>query len=151
MRRSERGILAGLDLDGRTAPGRFAKKFERELLQHVGERPTPVQLIMIRQAVRMQLQLDQLNAKLIAGEFTDHDRRVFGALNNAFRLALREIGFEAPAARSESLTDVLDGIAPTVNGEAGATLVPRSGSKPRQPSKYRIRLAPRRSVKRSSR
>jgi hypothetical protein len=90
-KRLGRGILAGIPLDGRTLEGKFAKQIERDLLEHIGHEANAIERLMIRQCVRIQLQLDHLNAKLTMGDFTDHDRRVFGALNNAFRLALKEL------------------------------------------------------------
>jgi hypothetical protein len=96
-KRLERGILAGIPLDGRTLEGKFAKRIERDLLEHIGHPPNAIERLLIRQCVRIQLQLDHLNAKLTMGDFTDHDRRTFGALNNAFRLNLRELVSPVPA------------------------------------------------------
>jgi hypothetical protein len=96
-RRLSRGILAGLPLDGRTYEGRVARQLERELLEHIGGPPNAIERLLIRQCVRQQLQLDWLGMKLLGGDFTDHDRRVFGALNNSLRLTLRELSHPVQA------------------------------------------------------
>jgi hypothetical protein len=40
------------------------------------------------------LRLELLDAKMSSGSWTDHDARTFGGLNNALRLALRELGVQ---------------------------------------------------------
>jgi hypothetical protein len=88
-------------IDGRTVQGKFANKLRHELGKLLEGHPpkkqqlTVVQKLLIERAVQIQLQLVALDVKLFERNFTDHDRRTFGALNNAFRLLLREIGAEA--------------------------------------------------------
>ncbi len=38
------------------------------------------------------LRLELLDAKMSSGDWTDHGARTFGGLNNALRLARRELG-----------------------------------------------------------
>jgi hypothetical protein len=76
---------------------------EAELVAHVGGKPSITERLIIDQAIKARLQLDALGDKLVAGNFTDHDRRVFGALLNALRLNLRELGLK-PASSSRSLS-----------------------------------------------
>jgi hypothetical protein len=126
-----------MPIDGRSLEGQFAKNLERDLLQHIGQKPTVIQRMLIRQAVRIQFQLDALNVKLLLGEFTDHDRRVFGALNNAFRLTLKDIGFDAAeaataASRSPSLDAILDGLDDADTDEAAGGVF-SSRQKPSKP------------------
>jgi hypothetical protein len=40
------------------------------------------------------LQLELLDAKMASGNWTGHDSRTQGGLNNAVRLALRELGIK---------------------------------------------------------
>jgi hypothetical protein len=95
-----KGVIADSRLDGRSVEGKYARRLEKELLEGVSSTPTVVQKLMVRQAVRIQLQINALGAKLSEGNFTDHDRRVLGALHNAFRLTLRELGIK-PAEPSQ--------------------------------------------------
>jgi hypothetical protein len=64
---------------------------ESELLDLISPLPTLVQKLLVRRAVLIQFQLVALDEKFENGTFTDHDRRMVGALNNAYRLILREI------------------------------------------------------------
>ncbi len=43
-------------------------------------------------APRAMLRLELLDAKMSSGDWTDHGARTFGGLNNALRLARRELG-----------------------------------------------------------
>jgi hypothetical protein len=44
------------------------------------------------------LKLELLDEKMSSGTWTDHDARTFGGLNNALRLALRELGIKSAKA-----------------------------------------------------
>jgi hypothetical protein len=63
-----------------------------ELVAHVGGSRSFAQKLLIRRAARAMLRLELLDAKMSTGNGTDHDARTFGGLNNALRLALRELG-----------------------------------------------------------
>ena len=93
LRRGAIGIL----VDGRSERGRLIRDMERQLIEHVGGAPTITQRLLIDRAIKTRLQLDALDEKLAAGNWTPHDQRTFGGLQNAFRLALRELGL-APSA-----------------------------------------------------
>ncbi len=54
--------------------------------------PSFAQRLLIRRTARAMLRLELLDAKMSSGDWTDHDARTFGGLNNALRLALRELG-----------------------------------------------------------
>jgi hypothetical protein len=90
-----RGLRAR-SVDGRSALGLHLRKFESGLVQHCGGAPGVPVAALIDQAVGIELQLVLLEQK---GIETDHDRRCYGALLNAKRLTLREIGLR-PAALS---------------------------------------------------
>jgi hypothetical protein len=84
-----RGVIA---IDGRSKEGKFLRRCEAELTAHVGGSPSFAQKLLIRRAARAMLRLELLDAKMASGNWTDHDARTFGGLNNAIRLALRELG-----------------------------------------------------------
>jgi hypothetical protein len=84
-------------MDGRTEIGRFVRNLEAELIAHIGGAPSITQKLMIDRIIRTKLQLDSLDEKLAAGTFTPHDQRTYGALLNAHRLGLRELGKPAAA------------------------------------------------------
>ncbi len=67
------------------------------MIEHIGGAPSITQRLLIDRAIKTRLQLDALDEKLAAGNWTPHDQRTFGGLQNAFRLALRELRL-APSA-----------------------------------------------------
>jgi hypothetical protein len=90
-RRLHRGAIGNL-VDGRSAEGRFIRHLEAELIAHVGGAPTIAQRMLIDRAIKIRLQLDALDEKLNSDNWTGHDQRTYGALLNAQRLCLRELG-----------------------------------------------------------
>lgn len=116
-----RGVI-GTSIDGRSALGRFMRDMEKQLVDHVGGKPTLPQRLLIDRMVKVRVQLDLLDDKLASGEWTPHDSRTYGGLLNAFRLLAREIGIKdgdaAPKTRRArmdavyakiGLTDAADG------------------------------------------
>lgn len=93
-RRLHRGAIGDL-YDGRSAEGRFVRDLEAQLVAHVGGRPTVTQRLLIDRLIKVRLQLDALDAKMAAGNWTSHDSRTHGGLQNAFRLCARELGVKA--------------------------------------------------------
>ena len=86
----------GDTIDGRSREGRFLRRVEAELVAGVGGEPTFAQSLLIRRAARSMLQLELLDEKMASGDWTAHDSRGRqGGLNNAVRLALRELGLKA--------------------------------------------------------
>ena len=104
-------LLEHGSLDGRSVEGRFLRAIEAQLSEHVGGRPTVAQHLLISRVARVALRLELYDRKLAAGEFTDHDGRVYNALHNALRLGLREIGMKAAVAKAPSLADIAAQIA----------------------------------------
>ena len=100
----ERGAI-GRSIDGRSQEGRFLRAFERQLLDHIGGQSAAsvAQRLLIARLARVALRLELFDVKIAAGTLTDHDARVYGALHNAFRLMLREVGLGATAAKPQSL------------------------------------------------
>ena len=91
-----RGSL-GDQIDGRSREGRFLRDVERELVAHVGGKPTVTQKLLIRRLARGLLRLELLDERITRGELNDHDARTFSALSNAVRLTARELGVQAAA------------------------------------------------------
>ena len=96
----------GDTIDGRSREGRFLRRVEAELIAGVGGEPTFAQSLLIRRAARRMLQLELLDEKMASGDWTAHDSRTQGGLNNAARLALRELGLKAaPALKPSPLAE----------------------------------------------
>jgi hypothetical protein len=96
-RKLQRGAI-GDCVDGRSAEGRFIRDLERQLIEHVGGSPSVTQRLLIDRVIKIRLQLDALDDKLAAGNWTPHDQRTYGALLNGHRLTLRELSL-GPAPR----------------------------------------------------
>src|SRR3954452_3274407 len=92
-RKLQRGAIGDL-VDGRSAEGRFIRNLEAELTAHVGGSPTITQRLLIDRIIKVRLQLDALDDKLAARDWTAHDQRTYGALLNAYRLTARELGVQ---------------------------------------------------------
>ncbi len=94
-------------LSGRSREGRYIRALETQLYAHLGGAPSITQRLAISRLARVSLRLQLFDEKIDAGSLTDHDARVYGALHNAFRLLIRELGLKpAAVAPSESLADV---------------------------------------------
>jgi hypothetical protein len=89
----DRGAV-GAKIDARSREGRFLRSVERQLVTHVGGEPSATQSVLIRRASRAIFRLELLDEKLTQGDFTDHDGRVYSALSNALRLAIKELGLK---------------------------------------------------------
>ena len=105
-RKLRRGAI-GASLDGRSAEGRFIRDLEQQLVEHVGGKPSITQRLLIDRIIKIRLQLDGLDEKLAAGNWTPHDSRTYGGLLNAYRLTAREIGIKPAAAKPPSLAEYL--------------------------------------------
>jgi hypothetical protein len=102
-----RGAIGTL-LDGRSAAGRYVRDLEQQLTAHCGGSPTIAQRLLIDRLVRITVQLNSLDEKLLAGDgWTDHDSRTHGGLINRQRLLLREIGLKGAEQRGPTLAEYL--------------------------------------------
>jgi hypothetical protein len=108
----ERGSLGNL-VDGRTSEGRYIRSLERALVEHLGgaDAITVPQRLLVERAVRLQLQMHLIDAKMRDGTATPHDGRTYGGMLSALRLTLRELGLKAAAPKAPSLAEVLAEIA----------------------------------------
>jgi hypothetical protein len=98
-----RGAI-GDSIDGRSALGRLVRHLEAELTAHVGGAPNITQKLLIERIIKLRLRLDAFEAKLAEGTgWTAHDDRTYGGCQNAYRLALRELG--PPAASPADQTE----------------------------------------------
>lgn len=85
-----RGSL-GSDLDGRSREGKFVRRVELELVDQIGA-PTFTQVLAIRRIARLMLQAELFDQKMAGGDWTGHDARSAGAVNNAVLRALKDLG-----------------------------------------------------------
>jgi hypothetical protein len=104
----KRGVI-GDAIDGRSREGKFLRKCEAELVAQVGGQPSFAQRLLIRRIARAMLKLELFDAKMAAGNWTDHDARTYGGLSNALRLMLRELGLKPAPARKPTLAEYLAG------------------------------------------
>lgn len=111
----ERGAL-GDTLDGRSREGRFLRAIEGELTRGRRASLTIEERLLVRRVAKMLLQAELLDEKLARGEFTPHDVRVYGALNNAIWLGLREIGLKSKSAVKGDPVASLNAIAAEIGG-----------------------------------
>jgi hypothetical protein len=114
----ERGAICDA-LDGRSREGRFLRAIEGELTRGRRASLTIEERLLLRRVAKMLLQAELLDEKLAKGEFTPHDVRVYGALNNAIRLGLREIGLKSKAA-DKATPSLADYVADRRAATAGA-------------------------------
>jgi hypothetical protein len=90
----------------RTREGRFLKHCEAQLVAQLGVSPSFAQFVLARRAARAMLQLEQFDAKMTKN-WTDHDARTYGGLNNALRLCLRELGIKAAPRPEPTLAELM--------------------------------------------
>jgi hypothetical protein len=105
-----RGVL-GDQIDARSREGRFLRVCEVQLIAQIGGEPTFAQQMLIRRAARAVLRLELLDEKAAKGNWTDHDARTFGGLNNAVRLLMREIAMQTPEPGKEAVPTLDDIVA----------------------------------------
>lgn len=102
-----RGSLGGR-IDGRSREGRFLRAFEGDLIKQLGGSPSAAQAFLIRRAARSALRLELMDEELSEkGDVSAHAGRVYGALSNALRLTLRELGLRSTTEKPKRLADVL--------------------------------------------
>jgi hypothetical protein len=122
-------------LDRRTRESRLLCETRAELIRHVGNNPSAVQLALIEQAAQLRLRLACMDRRFAeAGMFTEHDSRVYLAWSNSYTRALRVLGLKGAPERPMSLAEHLQAMAmaaaairaPTAPGTLpGHTTIPR--------------------------
>ena len=86
----QRGAVSDV-VDGRSREGQYLRRIEAELLAQLGASPTFSAKLLIRQISMMMLRLEDFDKNLDAGRLTE-----FVSLQNAVRLALRDLGLSGP-------------------------------------------------------
>jgi hypothetical protein len=105
-------IKDGSPLDAYIDPGTREAKFiaaiEAGLLDQLGHPPTFSEQLLVRRISRAALRLELFDKKMEGGRWTDRDARTLSALQNGFRLFLRELRIKAatPEPRSSSLASI---------------------------------------------
>jgi hypothetical protein len=99
-------------LDKRSREYRLMRQIRKDLTEHVGGRPNPLQRMLIERAVVLSLRVAMIDQKIVAGEIlTQMDNNQALAWNNALRRTLVSLGVQPAAAPAPSLNDVLSDIA----------------------------------------
>ena len=105
----KRGSL-GSDIDGRSREGKFLRRIETELVDQLGGAPTFSQRLAVRRIARLMLQAESFDTKMSSGNWTPHDARTAGGINNAVLKALKDLGLKGRA-DAKSLTPSIADIA----------------------------------------
>jgi len=104
---SRRGRKRGIvHLDGRSAEAKLLKRVRQGIIEHLtaqGGEPTLVQCSLAERAAWLELKIQLLDQKQIAGTFTEFDSKVYYAAVGALRRLYREIGITKPAPSFSSL------------------------------------------------
>ena len=104
----DRGAVGGV-IDGRSREGRFLRRYEKQLLEHVGNNPSVTQRCLIQRAARLALHLELMDERSLAGDhvFTTHDHLHYVSWSNSLARHLGRLGLEPAAAKAPSLADYL--------------------------------------------
>lgn len=102
----QRGVI-GRSIDGRSTEGRYLRDFEARSIQHLGGSPSTTEQLLITRLARIALRIELFEEKMLSGNFTDHDGRVFGALNGAFLRSLQTLGLRPASERPLSPQEAL--------------------------------------------
>ena len=95
-------------IDGRTQLAKRAKSIRESLIQHVGGKPSPTKMILIDQAVMLQMRLDMMDRKALDGiEPNDGDDRRYLAWANSLARLMRQLGQKSAAPPKITLADHL--------------------------------------------
>jgi hypothetical protein len=95
-------------IDPDTVEAKFIAAIEDGLIDQLGHPPTFSEQLLVRRISRAALRLELFDRKMAGGRWTDRDARTLSALQNAFRLFLRELHVKAatPEPRSSSLASI---------------------------------------------
>ena len=97
-------------LDQRTKEAALLRRVRRDLVAHVGGKPSKVQLALIERAARLTLHVELMDKRAFAaGELSEKDSREYLAWSNSLTRTLRELGLKAASVGDK--TPSLDAIA----------------------------------------
>ena len=107
-RRLKRGAISDA-FDGRSTEGRYIRDLEKQLTEHIGGNPTITQKLLIQRIIELRMRLDAFDYKLKnePEKWTGHDDRTYGGCQNAFRLALKDLGHQPYKPEIKSGEDVV--------------------------------------------
>lgn len=94
-------------VNGRSTEGRFLQVFTGQLIDHLGGNAevSVTQKLLIQRAAIMAWRLQLFDEKFATGAITDYDGKLYNALNNSFRLMMRELGLKKQPAPRKTLRD----------------------------------------------
>jgi hypothetical protein len=107
-KRFDRGIISQA-VDETSPQGQFIRKLEADLIEHIGGAPSVTEWLLIQRIIRLQVRLDLFDRKLATKPetWTPHDDWTYHGCGNAFRLALRELGFKPRPKPAPSFEDYM--------------------------------------------
>jgi hypothetical protein len=101
-----------LQLDKRSREYRLMRQIRKDLTEHIGGSPSPVQRMLIERAVILSLRVALLDQKIVDGEIlTTMDNNQYLAWSNSLVRTLRELGVQPTDPPAPSLDAVLHDIA----------------------------------------
>jgi hypothetical protein len=83
-------------LDGRTREAKFLGRYQAMLLQHLGGSPSALEVVLIRRAARIALQLELLDSEVALRRPDKRRLREYAALNSGLIRILRSLGVADP-------------------------------------------------------
>jgi hypothetical protein len=98
----DRGALGGL-IDGRSREGKFLRRYEQMLTEHVGGHPNIVQRAFISRAARVALHLELMDESVLAygKTLTTHDYQHYCSWSNSLTRMLARLGLQPAAANQQ--------------------------------------------------
>lgn len=84
------------------------RQVRRDLIAHVGGKPSATQTALIERAATLSLLVAQLDAKALrAGAMTEHDSRTYLAWSNSLTRTLKQLGMQGAPEKPPSLSDII--------------------------------------------
>jgi hypothetical protein len=85
-------------IDGRTRESQLVREERADLLAHVGDNPSVVQLALIERLIQLKLRISVMDRKWHeTGEQTDLDGRQYLAWTNTYGKLLGQLGIKTPS------------------------------------------------------
>jgi hypothetical protein len=95
-------------IHGNSGPMRAVKRLRADLLAHMGNKPSSVQLAMVDQAAEIKLRLAVMDETFRrTGRRSAHATGDYLAWSNSFTRLLRQLGLKSPADRGPTLAEIL--------------------------------------------
>jgi hypothetical protein len=98
----------GWSIDGRSKEGRFLRAYERMLAEHLGGKPSRVQVELIRRCARLALHLELQDEKSLSDAgMSDHTARQYLAWHGALVRTLCQLGVRGSPERAPTLAEIM--------------------------------------------